>query len=108
MKEGRTRDDEGGAVQCDQAQGSSFKQAIIIYLLVHLTINPINHPFIVPSLPEDHLLILSIQILISSLHHSVINRHREVKVKQADTGGQVVIVRVIGVRQKESSQFVMY
>lgn len=88
MKEGRTRDDEGGAVRCDEAQGSSFKQAIIIiYLFVHLTINPINHPSIVPSLPEDHQLILSIQILINSLHHSVINRHREVKVKQADTGG---------------------
>lgn len=83
------RDGEGGMVQCDQAQG--FDRPTSHH---HLSFHSFNFtPSITRSLylhhPRYHPLISSIQILISSLHHSVINRHREVKVKQADTGGWV-------------------
>lgn len=90
-KRGSARDDEGGMVQCDEAQMLSYKKTIIIYPFT-IWLNPFYHLFIVPSPPEYHPLILLIRILVNSLHHSVIDRHREVKVKQADTGGWVKLL----------------
>lgn len=39
-------------------------------------LNPINHPFIVPSLPEHHPLIMSMHIFHSSTHQSLIGTGR--------------------------------
>lgn len=79
-------------------------------ILSFISLNPIHHIFIVPSLPEYHLLILSKHLLINSLHHWVNDRHREVKVKQAgkDESSPSFSVKVIGVSQENVLKNLIY
>lgn len=78
-KEGEA-ETSGGKDGCDEAQGLALKQAIAISPFIYLT-EP--HPlfFHSPIITFD----IADKIINHSLHQSVFNRHREVKVKQAET-----------------------
>lgn len=69
-KRSRKGDDKGGMIRREQTQESSFKQAIIIYPFIYLTLNPsIKRPIAVPSPdPPYHPLPVSMHYAIPSIH----------------------------------------